>query len=224
MDKKYANYILNKTVLDYNKIADKYSRVREKSWQEMEFLFDRLKEGDRALDLGCGNGRFYGLFKKRGAGYVGIDNSEKMIGIAKEKYPEADFRTASGLDIPFPDSSFDKVYGIAVLHHIPGRELRLAFLEESRRVLKEGGNLVLTVWDFKEKTGKAGIFDWFKKRKLEKGDLLLPWYGSADTYFHCFNLKELVQLVKEAGFKVVEQGEISVGLKPYSNFYIVAEK
>ena len=34
MDKKYANYILNKTVLDYNKIADKYSRVREKDWKK----------------------------------------------------------------------------------------------------------------------------------------------------------------------------------------------
>ena len=116
------------------------------------------------------------------------------------------------------------MYSIATLHHIPLRDFRLDFLKESRRVLKDGGILVLTVWDLKEKMSKRGIFDWFKRRRLGRGDVLLPWYGSKDAYFHCFNLEELVQLTKEAGFKVVEKGEILVGSRPYSNFYIVAEK
>jgi glycine hydroxymethyltransferase len=38
------------------------------------------------------------------------------------------------------------------------------------------------------------------------------------------NSRVLYEELKKAGLKVVEQGEISVGLRPYSNFYIVAEK
>ena len=73
----------------------------------MEFLFDRLKEGDKVLDLGCGNGRFYDFFKKRKVDYVGIDNSERMIEIAKEKHPEARFGVSSGFETTFPDSYFE---------------------------------------------------------------------------------------------------------------------
>ncbi len=66
---------------------------------------------------------------------------------------------------------------------------------------------------------KRGFFDWIR---LDKGDVFLPWYGSKDTYFHCFNLEELIQLVsKDAGFEIIDKGEILVGERPYSNFYIV---
>ncbi len=226
MDKKYANYILNKTVEDYNKIGDKYSRVREKGWKEMEFLFEKyLNPGERILDIGCGNGRFYPLFKNKRVEYIGIDNSEKLVRLAREKYLEADFRMASGLELPFNEGYFDKVYSIAVLHHIPSRDFRLRFLEEARRALRPGGCLILTVWDLKEKMKKGlNLWSWFKGRDLDKGDILLPWYGAKDAYFHCFTLKELVQLAKEARFEIKEEGEILVGERPYSNFYIIAQK
>jgi len=225
MDKRYAKYILDKTVLDYNNIGDKYSRVREKNWKEMDFLFDRITVGDSVLDFGCGNGRFYGAIRERGAGYQGIDPSEKLISLARENNPKGNFQAYPISIIPFADEYFDKVYSIAVLHHIPSRRFRLDFLREAGRSLKKGGYLILTVWDLKEKLGKGfNLLSWFKGLRMDKGDVLLTWYGSKDTYFHCFNLEELVQLVKEAGFQVEDKGEISVGLKPYHNFYIIAKK
>ncbi len=220
MNSKYAKKILDKTVLDYNSIADKYSRVREKEWKEFNFLFDKyLSQNDRILDLGCGNGRFYPAFKNKNVDYLGIDVSSKLIEIAKNNYPEGKFEVSS-IDSILSDS-FDKVYSIAVLHHIPSHELRLDFLKEIRRVLKDDGCIVLTVWNLKDKIKKRNFLDWFK---LDKGDVFLPWYGSRDTYFHCFNLEELIQLIKEVGFKIIDKGEILVGEKPYSNFYIVGQK
>lgn len=203
--------------MDYNSIADKYSRVREKKWKEFDFLFDKyLSPNDKVLDLGCGNGRFYQTIKKRNVDYLGIDVSSKLIEIARNNYPEAKFEVSS---IEFiPDKSFDKIYSIAVLHHIPSYESRLNFLKQIKRALKDNGNSILTVWNLKEKMKKRGFFDWLR---LDKGDVFLPWYGSKDTYFHCFNLEELIQLVKDAGFEIIDQGEILVGERPYSNFYIV---
>lgn len=201
--------------MDYNSIADKYSRVREKDWKEFGFLFDKyLSSEDKVLDLGCGNGRFYPVLKK--ADYLGIDVSSKLIEIAKSNYPEAKFEVSAIESIS--DKSFDKIYSIAVLHHIPSHELRLEFLKEIKRALKNNGYLILTVWNLKEKVKKRGFLDWFR---LDRGDVFLPWYGSKDTYFHCFNLEELVQLGKEAGFEIIDKGEILVGERPYSNFYIV---
>lgn len=220
MDGKYAKKILDKTVLDYNSIADKYSRVREKNWREFDFLFDKyLLPNDKVLDLGCGNARFYQSFKNKNVDYLGIDVSSKLIEIAKNNHPEGKFEVSSIESIL--SDSFDKVYSIAVLHHIPSHEFRLNFLKEIKRVLKDNGYLVLTVWNLKEKMKRRSFLDWFR---LDKGDVFLPWYGSKNTYFHCFNLEELIQLVSEAGFDVIDKGEILVGEKPYSNFYIVGRK
>ena len=220
MDGKYAKKILDKIVLDYNSIADKYSRVREKDWREFDFLFDKyLSPNDKVLDLGCGNARFYQSFKNRNVDYLGIDVSSKLIEIAKNNHPEGKFEVSSVESIL--SDSFDKVYSIAVLHHIPSREFRFNFLKEIKRVLKDNGCLVLTVWNLKEKMKKRSFLDWFR---LDKGDIFLPWYGSKNTYFHCFNLEELIQLVSEAGFDVIDKGEILVGERPYSNFYIVGRK
>ena len=99
MDKEYAKYLLNKTKEDYNLIADDFSRTRENIWEEIRFLFDNKKE--RVLDLGCGNARYYQLLKN--TDYTGVDFSEKLIEIAKNKYPEAKFQAVDALNLPFPD-------------------------------------------------------------------------------------------------------------------------
>ena len=226
MDIDYAKQILLKTVEDYNSIADKYSRVREKDWKEMDFLFDKyLDPKDRVLDLGCGNGRFYDSFVGKEVEYFGVDPSLNLIDIAKKNHPQGNFQVASGDSLPFSGNYFDKVFSIAVLHHIPSLDFRSQFLKEAKRVLKDDGYLILTVWNLKEKVDKDfNLLSWFKRRKLDKGDVFLPWYGSDNTYFHCFNLEELVQLVKDSGFEVLDKGEILVGQRPYSNFYIVAKK
>lgn len=179
----------------------------------MEFLFDNLLENEKVLDLGCGNGRFYPLFEKRKIDYYGIDFSSKMIEIAKEKYPLGKFWVRNGFDLSFENNFFDKVYSIAVLHHVPSEELRIRFLKEAKRVLKNKGFLILTVWDLKE-----------KKKNIKEKDVLLSWYGAKDCYFYSFELKELEELITKLGLKIIEKGEIMVGQRPYNNFYIICQK
>ncbi len=219
MDNDYAKYILDKIEKDYNNIALKYSQVRNKEWKEMDFLFDKVNENDKVLDLGCANGRFYPLFEKKEANYYGIDLSSSLIEIAKDKYPQARFSVGTGIELCFENDFFDKVYSIAVLHHIPSEKLRKEFLKEIIRVLKNKGLLILTVWNLKEKESKG-----IKNEKLDKDDVLLPWYGADNCYFHIFNLNELESLIEEVGLKIIEKGEIIVGQRPYSNFYIICEK
>ena len=228
MDKDYAQYLLEKTRQDYNLIAEEFSRTREKPWPELRFLFDDFfTPGEKILDVGCGNGRFFEFCKEKNLDYSGIDSSEKLIKIAKNSYPEAKFQVADALSLPFPSNYFDKVYSIAVLHHIPSNELRLKFLEGAKRVLKPGGLLILTVWDLWWGRGwklnlKFGISKLLGKSKLDFKDIFVPWGKTRQRYIHCFTKRELISLTKKAGFKIKKVWR--AGQDPKTNIYLIAQK
>lgn len=231
MKNEEVQKILGQTKDIYDEVAEKYASVRNEPWPEMDFLFGKfLRKEDNILDMGCGNGRFYKSFLENGVVYTGIDNSKNLIEIAKKTYPEGNFILASALNLPFIENSFDNVYSIAVLHHMPTEELRRKFIEEAKRVLKVGGHLILTVWDMtkkreeQEKNKKPfNIFNLFTQR-LDSNDIFIPWYGAQDCYFHVFDMEKLRILVEDCGLRIIERGEISIGKKPYNNLYVVAKK
>lgn len=230
MDKDYAEHLLNKTKEDYNLIAEEFSMTRKKMWEEIRFLVDDyVIDGEKILDLGCGNGRFYEFFKNKNIDYIGVDNSEKLIELAKEKYPDANFQLANALNLSFPDNYFDKVYSVAILHHIPSEEFRLQVLKEIRRVLKQGGNLILTVWKFHSSKEillflEYTILKIIGKSKLDFKDIFEPWGKKTERYYHWFSKKELINLVREAGFGVQEAGIVKNERGNRQNIYLIAEK
>ncbi len=229
MDKNYADYLLNRVREDYNLIAEDFSRTREKPWLELGPLMDYALPGDNVLDLGCGNGRLIEFLKNRKISYIGVDTSEKLVEIAKKKYPEYEFKTSESLKLLFSENQFDKIYSIAVLHHIPSNEFRKQFLLEAKRVLKSGGLLIVTVWKFcwlKEiyLRIKFGILKIFGFSKLDFGDIWEPWSDKTNRYYHCFTKIELNWLAKSAGFKMRQIGTIRSQTGSRQNFYFVAEK
>ena len=229
MKKKYAENLLKKTKQDYNEIAQEFSATRWQVWKGIEFLFnDYVMPGDKVLDLGCGNGRFFELLKDKDVNYIGVDFSEKLIEIAKEKYPKIKFQVADALNLPFPNNYFDKIYSIAVLHHIPSQEFRMQFLKEVRRILKPNGFLILTVWKPESKKNlNLFLRDTGLKLigKLEKGDTFRPWGNKdAERYFHYFSEKELVNLAERAMFKIIKQGITANERGNRKNIYLIAKK
>jgi tRNA (uracil-5-)-methyltransferase TRM9 len=230
MKKKYAQYLLQKTKVDYNLIAKDFSRTRGVPWPEFRFLFSNyLTKKDRVLDLGCGNGRYYPFFKKRNVDYFGVDNCRELIEIAKERYSEADFKIEDALNLSFPDDFFDKVYSIALLHQIPSEELRLQFLKEIKRVLNIRGYVVLTVWKFHRFEELISLFKYtilklIGKSDLDWKDVFIPWGKRIQRYYHYFSARELKNLVKRAGFKILKSGTIKSIRKNRQNIYIVALK
>ena len=230
MDKKYAQYLLEKTRQDYNLIAEEFSSKRQEPWLELKFLFDDyLMPGEKVLDLGCGNGRFFEFCKDKNIDYFGVDSSEKLIEIAKAKYPQAKFQTADAFNLLFPNNYFDKVYSIAVFHHIPSRELRLQFLKEVKRVLRPDGFLILTVWKFFRPKTRLLLFRFTILKllglsKLDFGDVFEPWGKKIKRYYHCFSAEELMDLVKRAGLAVKRTGFVKNQKGNRQNIYLIAQK
>ena len=56
-----------------------------------------------------------------------------------------------GLNLSYRKCIFDKVLCVAVLHHLPTKMMRLRMLMEMKKVLKAGGFIYLTVFNYESK-------------------------------------------------------------------------
>ena len=106
------------------------------------FLLGEVRRGDRALDLGSGEGTFTAELAKAGADAIGVDVAEVALARARNAHPELDFRLVE-LDgpLPFTGGAFDLVWASEVIEHVADTE---HWLREVLRVLAPGGRLVLT--------------------------------------------------------------------------------
>lgn len=228
MNPSYAKYLIEKIKQDFDKIAESFSESRKELWPEFEELKKYIKNGERVLDLGCGNGRLFELFKGRNIEYTGVDFSEKLIEKAKEKYGDY-FKVADTFNLPFPDNHFDSIWSIAVFHHIPSKQLRLQALQEIKRILKTNGKLIITCWNLYQSNYLKLLFKFTLIKllggsKLDFEDILVPW-GKTDVYryYHAFTRKELKKLFQKAGFKIEELKYLRRNNKK-TNILIVATK
>jgi SAM-dependent methyltransferase len=95
--------------------------------------------GKDVLDYGCGHGMASVVLARAGATVTGFDLAPAYVAEARARAVAngvaATFLEADAEHLPFPDASFDVVWGCAILHHldldVAGRELR--------RVLRPGG-------------------------------------------------------------------------------------
>lgn len=103
----------------------------------------RLRAHWKALEIGCGPGRLMRPMSRHFSEIHGVDVSDEMIALAREKLrdvPNAHLRVSDGSRLSaLADDSIDFVYSYAVFQHIPSREVVLEYLRETRRVLKPGG-------------------------------------------------------------------------------------
>ncbi len=103
----------------------------------------RLGPGRRALELGCGTGLFLSGVASSGATLVGVDLSPDLLRRAAARLsglPNVRLARVDAHRLPFPDESFDAVYGSSILHHLD----QAAALREAKRVLRPGGAIVFT--------------------------------------------------------------------------------
>lgn len=99
----------------------------------------------RALDVGCGEGRFCRLMQAHGIKTVGVDPTIKLLEQARKRDPAGnplggDYRKGVAEKLDFPDGSFDLVVSYLTLIDIPDVK---AAIPEMARVLAQGGTLLI---------------------------------------------------------------------------------
>jgi ubiquinone/menaquinone biosynthesis C-methylase UbiE len=106
----------------------------------------KLDQFRSILDWGSGCGRMVrALSRRTDAKLHGCDYNAALVRWCAEALPCADWKVC-GLapPLPYPDRSFDLVFAISVLTHIP-TEMQVDWLTEIRRVLRPGGYALLSV-------------------------------------------------------------------------------
>ena len=113
-------------------------------WGSVRRAFDHVRlDGARALDVGCGFGRWTRWMAGLGASALGVDPTEGMLEAARRASDESvDFRRMSATALDLADASFDVVTCITVIQHLETSEQEAA-VAEIARVLRPGGRAVV---------------------------------------------------------------------------------
>lgn len=193
----------------YDETGEYFSKTREKSygesenWPVIQTYLNELEKGMRILDVGCGSGRLLsGLMPE--IEYVGIDFSRTLLEIAREKYPEREFRYGDICDTKTFEGlgMFGAVFSIATLHHVPSYDERLTALKMMYSVTKPKGVLYLTVWNLWNTRLLEGKL---KGYELVEGEVVeIPFENKSGRHVVALDTESVAKLMKEAGWEPTE--------------------
>jgi len=102
-----------------------------------------LKGGERVLDVACGTGNAAVLAQRDGATVTGVDGSRRLLEVARDRIPDAEFVLGDFTALPFEDGQFDAA--VSVFGVIFGHPAARAAAEIARAVAP-GGLVVVTTW------------------------------------------------------------------------------
>lgn len=156
-----------------------------------------VRTADHILDVGCGGGMAIGLLARRTTeGLVaGLDYSPEMVRQATARNRDAvgrgrvEVREGDAMALPYDDETFDQVCAIETFYFWPDP---LQGLREARRVLRPGGQLVVTVEMSKEAVAQTSpLRRWLSERYARR---------AAEIGQRICSGAEINELMAEAGF------------------------
>jgi SAM-dependent methyltransferase len=114
----------------------------------------QLNADDAVLDAGCGSGMFSALAIKTGAHLIGVDAAPALLELARKRNPNNTFLEEDLESLPFGDDSFDVVAGFNSFQYAGSFENAL---NEAKRTLRPGGQLVIAIWDKPEMSDATNV-------------------------------------------------------------------
>lgn len=122
------------------------------------------------LDVACGTGEWLSAVKEQGAIVTGIDIASTAVAIAAKRIPQGRFCEGVAESLPFSGRTFDLVTCLGALEHFPDKE---AALNEMRRVLNEGGRVIVLVPNAGFLTRRLGLYSGTEQARVREDVLSL---------------------------------------------------
>lgn len=173
----------------YNSYSERFSQTRHAIWDVIKNFNNSIKPNSKILDAGCGNGKNMVYLQNEGHTVKGVDFSDSLLDICKEK--SLDVQYSDIRKLPYEDNTFDYVISIAVIHHLSSYYEQVKAITELLRVTKKDGKVLFTVWAVEQ--------DEHSRRDLESGSNLIPFEDTV-RYYYVFNQKTFQELISR--FKV----------------------
>jgi tRNA (uracil-5-)-methyltransferase TRM9 len=226
-----AARLLSLNLQFYQTFGKAFAETRRRVQPGVRRALELIPPSGRWLDLGCGPGTLavewirHAQVRRQGE-YLGLDFSPQLLEEARQAVQGL---SQPGLQIHFQPADlsnpgwekavagqpFDGVLAFAVLHHLPGANLRRQVLRQVHELLSPGGCFIHSEWQFQHSPKlMARRLPWdrigLKEEDLEEGDTLLDWrhalVGQAERaglrYVHLFSRPELADLAAQSGFVI----------------------
>lgn len=173
---------------DFNYALDHKKEDPESHWEFQEILKLHTPSSDeKVLEIGSNTGEFCHLLKKKfNVDPTGVDINRSAVTIAKENYPDLDFRVQDLYNIK---ESYDLIYMQHVIEHIKNP---VNALEKLKNNLNDDAKMILSCpnkWAYPTK-----LICWIRKER----------FCYDPTHHHEFSPKSLIKIVNEAGYKPIK--------------------
>jgi SAM-dependent methyltransferase len=193
----------------YNTIASAYLAARSVDSEDVRLLDDliqRLPQGARVLDAGCGAGVPVTRFLSQYFQVVGVDFAEVQIQLARQLVPQAHFVCQDITKLSFPDATFDAICSYYAIIHIP-RHAHEALLQDFYRLLKPSGLALLCLG--------AGDLE---------SDIVEDCLG-ARMYWSHYDVETNLDLISACGFELIWSQVVADATSPGSgHLFVLVQK
>jgi SAM-dependent methyltransferase len=171
----------------------------------------------KALDMGSGSGANLEVLHRCFPAVVGADVSIRVLRTSKHVHNTTEFVTADIQNLPFKSGAFDVVVSTEVFEHVA--DLERAVLE-SRRILSEGGYLVVSTPNY---GNLIGVVKWLKDWR--NGSRTWEPWGAHSGGLERFMTARGLERELRKGFKILEKRGVDYFqswlflLKPLRRYY-----
>ena len=216
----------------YQTFAAAFAATRRRIQPGVSKTLRLLPAGGNWLDLGCGSGALASAWVQaaRTGSYLGVDFSPALLAEARRGLSQVlpnlsvEFTSVNLFDphwqTNFTRQSFDGILAFAVLHHLPGMQLRRRILLQVNSLLAPRGMFIHSNWQFQHSPRlMARRLPWetigLSDQDVEQGDTLLDWRHTLPgdpqqiglRYVHLFSREELADLAQQSGFEIAQEFE-----------------
>jgi SAM-dependent methyltransferase len=179
------------------------------AWEFIKFAKEQgfFKEGNKILDIGCGNGRFCIPFSEMKVDYTGIDPMREQIkfcDFAFADYPHLKFVLADIQNdvfnpkgsvpaeqyrFPFPDNYLDDTIAYSVFTHLQTLPVAQNYMKEIKRTLKPGGHFFVTWYRCPpdpvadSNVGRTVYHEWEIMTMMNGFEILISYGGHTGEFY-----------------------------------------
>lgn len=200
-------------LVNYDTIAEVYDRRYERSDYStiLRLLLDFVRGGKRLLEIGCGTGQWLSELTKAGYDVVGLDPSRNMLKTATEKSRQPELILGCAESVPFGTSTIDRLFCINALHHFSQKE---RFMTEARRVLHNGGGILIIRLDPHTGLDHWWIYDYFPQvididKRRCPSTISLRKSMQENGFINCKTIEALHMPVKLSARSALQSGRLA---------------
>ena len=198
--------------INYDTLAEVYDRRYEQSDYSpvLQLLLGFARGGKRLLEIGCGTGQWLSELAKAGYDIVGLDPSQNMLRTAMEKSRQLMLIQGRAESIPFGTGTIDRLFCVNAFHHFCQKE---RFMTEARRVLRNGGGILIIGLDPHTGLDHWWIYDYFPQvididKQRYPSAISLRGSMQENGFINCRTIEALHMPIKLSARSALQSGRL----------------